>query len=150
MNVLVVMQIAYFVLIFLVILRVLYDTRSSTKSLAYILFIVFVPLIGMLFYFSFGINYRKRKLYSKKIVEDEPLRRQIQDKMNAYTEKIDCSGIINEKYKTLIAFTHRAGSCPLTANNDLKLLINGEEKFPELVSALENATSHIHLEYYIY
>lgn len=128
----------------------LYDTRSSTKALAYILFIVFVPFVGMIFYFSFGINYRKRKLYTKKLFLDEPLRIRISDKMKIYSEAIQNSGLVGEKHKTLIEYIRRSGSSPLTANNDVKLFINGEEKFPELLKALESATSHIHLEYYIY
>ena len=143
-------QIAYSLVIILVLLRVLYDTRSSTKALAYILFIIFVPVVGMLFYFSFGINYRKRNLYSKKIGLDEPLRLQIQDKMSLHSEAIINSGLIAEKHKTLTEFIRRSGSSPLSANNEVKLLINGEEKFPELLKALENAKSHIHFEYYIY
>ena len=38
----------------------------------------------------------------------------------------------------------------MTANNSVKLLIKGEEKFPELLKMLEAAHHHIHLEYYIY
>ena len=38
----------------------------------------------------------------------------------------------------------------LTANNDVKLLVNGENKFPEVIKALESAKNHIHIEYYIY
>ena len=144
------LQIPYFIFTFLVILRVLYDTRSSTKALAYILFIVFLPIVGTLFYFSFGINYRKRKLYSKKLVIDEHQRLQIRQKMNAYSEAINQSGLLADKYKTLAAYIHHSGSSPLTANNQVKLLINGEEKFPALLQALEHAKSHIHLEYYIY
>ena len=143
MNWILLAQIAYSILVVLVILRVLYDTRSSTKALAYILFIVFVPVAGMIFYFSFGINYRKRKLYSKKIDVDEPLRIQIRNKMNASSEAIRDSGLITE-------FIRRSGSSPLTANNSVELFINGEEKFPALLIALENAKSHIHVEYYIY
>ena len=150
MNWILVAQITYSLIVFLVILRVLYDTRSSTKALAYILFIIFVPVAGILFYFSFGINYRKRKLYSKKIGVDEPLRLQIRNQMNAYSEAIRDSGLIAEKYKTLTEFIRRSGSSPLTANNDVKLLINGEEKFPELLLNLDKAKKHIHLEYYIY
>ena len=150
MNWILISKVAYLLIVFLVILRVLYDTRSSTKALAYILFIIFVPVAGILFYFSFGINYRKRKLYSKKISVDEPLRLRIRNNMNTYSEAILDSGLIEEKYKTLTEFIRRSGSSPLTANNDVKLLINGEDKFPVLVKALLNAKNHIHLEYYIY
>ncbi|WP_432222795.1 cardiolipin synthase [Flavobacterium sp. TMP13] len=143
-------QAAYLLLIFFVILRVIFDTRSSTKALAYILFIIFVPVVGMIFYFSFGINYRKRKLYTKKLQIDEPLRLKIRNKMNMQAEAISNSGLVPEKHQTLAEFIRRAGSSPLTANNKVKLLINGEEKFVELLTALEKAKSHIHLEYYIY
>lgn len=150
MNWILLGEIAYFILVTFVIFRVLYDTRSSTKALAYILFIVFAPVLGMIFYFSVGINYRKRKLYSKKIVEDEMLREHIRNKMNTYSETISNSGLIAQKSETLVEFIRRAGNSPLTANNEVKLLINGEEKFPALLKALENATAHIHIEYYIY
>jgi cardiolipin synthase len=39
---------------------------------------------------------------------------------------------------------------PLTVGNRVRLLINGEEKFPEVIDALRGARHHIHLEYYIY
>ena len=83
-------------------------------------------------------------------MDDAPFRLKIQNKMNAQSEAISNSGLIPDKNKTLTEFVRRAGSSPLTANNQVKLLINGEEKFPELVQALENAKSFIHLEYYIY
>lgn len=143
-------EIAYILIMVAVIFRVLIDTRSSTKALAYILFIVFVPFIGMIFYLSFGINYRKQKLYSKKIVEDEPLRQRIRAKMNSYSEAVSNSGLIGKNRHALVEFIRRAGTSPLTANNEVKLLVNGEEKFPELLKAIENAKHHIHIEYYIY
>lgn len=150
MNWILLGEVVYIFIIILVVFRVLYDTRSTTKTLSYILFIVFVPIIGMIFYFSVGINYRKRKLYSKKIVEDESLRERIKNKIFTYSEAISNSGLIPQKNKTLSEFIRRAGYSPLTANNEVKLLINGEEKFPALLEALENAKSHIHIEYYIY
>ena len=150
MNWILLAEIAYISIVILVVARVLYDTRSSTKTLSYILFIVFVPVVGMIFYFSVGINYRKRKLYSKKIAEDESLREHIKNKINTYSDAVSNSGLITQKNETLIEFVRRAGYSPLTANNEVKLLINGEEKFPALLKELENATSHIHIEYYIY
>lgn len=150
MNWILIAEALYIIVIILVISRVLYDTRSSTKALAYILFIFFLPIVGMIFYFSVGVNYRKRKLYSKKIAEDEQLRERITTKMNLYSEAVSNSGLIPQKSKTLIEFIRRAGYSPLTGNNNVKLLINGDDKFPTLLKELENAKSHIHIEYYIY
>ncbi len=37
----------------------------------------------------------------------------------------------------------------LTDRNELKILINGEQKFSDLFNSLENAKDHIHIEYFI-
>ncbi|MFA6945557.1 MAG: cardiolipin synthase, partial [Pedobacter sp.] len=39
---------------------------------------------------------------------------------------------------------------PLTSNNAVKLMVNGENKFPDVLKALKEAKDHIHIEYYIF
>ncbi len=150
MNWILLFEILYLIALLLLILRVLYDTRSGIKALSYILFIIFVPLLGMLFYFSFGTNYRKRKLYSKKLIQDDHLRKKLRNRTFAYSDTVLNSGLIPEVNHNLAEFVRKSASSPLTANNAVKLLLNGEEKFPEVLRALEAAEHHIHLEYYIY
>jgi cardiolipin synthase len=150
MNWILLLEILYIIVLLLLILRILYDTRSSIKALAYILFVIFVPIIGMLFYFSFGVNYRKRKLYSKKIVQDDGLRNELRNRTFAYSDKVLNSGLIPPVNYNLAEFVRKSASSPLTSNNTVKLLLNGEEKFPEVLKALAAAEHHIHLEYYIY
>lgn len=150
MSWIIIFEIIYIIILVLTILRVLYDTRSGSKILAYILFIVLVPVVGMLFYFSFGINYRKRKLYSKKLVADEPLRKEVKNRLQLYKEKLATLGLLSKGHHNLSNFINSTAGSPLTGNNDAELLLNGEEKFPKVLAALEAAKSHIHLEYYIY
>ncbi len=150
MNWILLAEVLYFILMLLVIIRVLYDTRSGSKTLAYVLFIILVPLVGILFYFSFGVNYRKRKLYSKKLIKDKILRQKINLRIQQYSEQVRDSAIFPKSHQRLSGFIESCKASPLTGNNSVTLLINGEEKFPALLEALKTATSHIHLEYYIY
>ncbi|CAM4102907.1 cardiolipin synthase [Flavobacterium antarcticum] len=150
MTWLILIQILYGLLVFLVIAKVLYDTRSGTKALAYILFIVLVPVVGMVFYFSFGINYRKKVLYDRKMVDDEVLLQKIINKVRNYSQEVADSHLMNKQYRGLAKLIYNVGNSPLTANNKVELLRNGEEKFPKVLEALRNAKSSIHLEYYIY
>lgn len=143
-------EVLYFILMLLVIIRVLYDTRSGSKTLAYVLFIILVPVVGILFYFSFGVNYRKRKLYTKKLIKDKILRQKINRRIQQYSEQVRDSVLFPKSHLRLSRFIESCKSSPATANNAVTLLINGEEKFPALLEALKTATSHIHLEYYIY
>jgi cardiolipin synthase len=150
MKLLLLLEIVYAVIILLVVFRVLYDTRSGVKALAYILLIILLPFFGVFFYFFFGINYRKRKLYSRKIVEDETLHQRILTHVWNYSEQVLHSGLLPPEHLNLARFIRNSSTSPVTGNNFVKLLLNGEEKFPELLNALEGARSHIHLEYYIY
>ena len=151
MNWLVVYQIAYVIILVLVCLRIIYDTRTRTKTLAYLVFAIFVPVIGMGFYFLFGINYRKRKLYSKKLVENDALAKKLgEDVFNYSRRTFDKNESDVKEFKELALMLLRDNKSPLTANNDVKLLINGELKFPEVIEAIEAAKDHIHVEYYIY
>src|SRR5215510_11390120 len=85
MNWLLAAAIFYLLLMLLVCFRIIYETRTSVKALAYLLVVIFLPLIGIFFYFSFGINYRKRQLYSKKIIEDDNTWQKIKEDVSTHS-----------------------------------------------------------------
>jgi cardiolipin synthase A/B len=151
MNWIAVLDIVYVVILVLVCLRIIYDTTSTNKTLAYLLLVVFIPVAGILFYFSFGTNYRKRRVYSKKLVEDDALGRKVIEEVISKTElnlKRDVRSI--GEGKSLVNLLLKDSYSPLTTGNAVTLLKNGEEKFPQVFEALENAKHHIHVEYYIF
>lgn len=141
--------IIYAVILILVCLRVIFETHSSTKTLAYLLFCILVPVAGIMFYLTFGINYWKSKLYSKKAGEDEKLLKELKKNVLQYNEKIIGPGEVADNAE-LANMLIKDIKSPLTRYNKVKLLLNGEEKFPELITCIENAKHHVHLEYYIY
>jgi len=55
-----------------------------------------------------------------------------------------------ENNRELAVMVEKELRSPLTRRNKVKLLLNGEEKFPEVLEAIRNAKHHIHIEYYIY
>src|SRR4051812_13027652 len=143
--------IIYILVLILVCLRIIYETHSSTKIMAYLLLCAFIPVIGILFYLAFGINYWKKKLYSKKMGKDERMLDQLKKNILHYTNVIvDRKDISKNDNSELAAMLLKDLQSPLTRHNRVKLLLNGEEKFPELMLALENAKHHIHIEYYIF
>jgi cardiolipin synthase len=151
MNWLLISEIAYVFILILVCLRIVYDTRSTTKTLAYLLFAVFVPVFGMIFYFFFGINYRHRKMYSKKLFENDDLAAKFRRDLLQYSEKTyeeNNAEIISNKELAFMVLNDSMS--PLTSKNAVKLLLNGENKFPEVLEAIKNAKHHIHIEYYIF
>ncbi|MEG2792070.1 MAG: PLDc N-terminal domain-containing protein, partial [Odoribacter sp.] len=47
-----------------VVFNVILENRNPVRTLAWIVVLVAIPLIGFLFYLYFGINYRKIKMFS--------------------------------------------------------------------------------------
>ena len=149
-NWILIAELLYLLVLISVCIRIIYDTDSTAKTLAYLLLAIFLPLFGIFFYFSFGINYRKRELYSKKIITDDQLWNQIKENISLYSVQTYYNIAEADRPNKHLAKYLSNEMSPLTAGNTARLLINGEEKFPAVLQALEEATDHIHMEYYIY
>lgn len=134
-----------------IIITILIENRNPTKTIAWILVIVFIPLVGVILYYLFGQKFRKIQAFralniaqNKRLMERwGKLNPIIQANLEQLNERI---GSLSRVYRFL-ANQHIS---PLVLGNRVDLLINGEEKFPALIKALEEARHHIHLEYYIF
>lgn len=144
-----VFEILYILLVIITCYRIILDTRSSTKALAYLLAVFFLPFIGIIIYFSFGVNYKKQQIYSKKILSSDALQTLVAELMHErsiQTLANTTDQILDER---IPKFLLRASSSPLSSNNKVEILKNGEHKFPKVLEAIAAATKSIHLEYYI-
>ncbi len=137
-------------LVFLIgtVAKILLDTNSTSKTLGYILLVIVFPIAGLLFYYAFGINYRHHKSVTRGSVELKRFSEAY--KKNVIDQSIDLLKAHEAylgKYADLIHFIHELGGEKLSVN-EFDLLINGEEKYPEVLRSLAKATHHIHMEYY--
>jgi cardiolipin synthase len=132
-------------------LHIIYNTPSADKALAYMMVTIFIPVIGIGVYLAFGVNRRKQKLYSKKIISNKTLLEELRNRITLESEKAwNTPEPAIQKHKKLALYLLNDGMSPLSGNNEVKLLINGENKFPEVIEALKNAKHHIHIQYYIF
>ncbi|HEX5025010.1 MAG TPA: PLDc N-terminal domain-containing protein, partial [Agriterribacter sp.] len=151
MDWMLIIEIVYIILLILVCLRIIYDTQHTSKTLAYLLLAIFIPVAGILFYFSFGTNYRKRKMYTKKIIEGSGMAKKLAADIFRYSHHtFEQSDPDVQSARELSNLLLKDSMSPLTAYNNVQLLINGENKFPQVLQAIREAIHHIHVEYYIY
>lgn len=151
MNWVLLLEIVYILIVIVVCLRVIYDTQSSTKTMAYVLAVIFMPIVGIIIYFSVGINYRKRKIYSKRVFNDIKRENEIKKQILLDSDNIFSTQVPSvTNFQKLALLILNQSMSPISSNNDVSLLLNGEEKFPEVLKALRNAKNHIHVEYYIF
>ena len=126
----------YVIILIYTVIRILLDTESTPKTLAYLLLVLVFPLIGIFLYYSFGINYRHQSsnsrgmqaqkefdaLYLKEVTDET------EEILGRYSQEIS-------HYLPLVNFLNGIGHERLSRNY-FKLLVNGEEKFPEVLKIL--------------
>ncbi len=140
----------YYGLIIFLFVRILLENKNPLKTQSYLLLLVLLPVVGLVIYLLFGVNYRKRKLFSRKAITDKAF---INKWIDVYEERLTqnrslAEDMLQEKYKLPYLFFRNERSV-LTARNRVEILNNGEEKFPLLLERLARAQHHIHFEYYI-
>ena len=138
----------YLAIIIFTVVRILLDTHSTPKTLAYLMLVFVIPILGVIFYFAFGVNHRHQRSNTRgaKIHHelDQAVQREFKDNtrdlLKTHSHEI-------AHFATLVHFLNGIGQEPL-CNSHFSLLTNGEEKFPEVLGTLESARHFIHMEYY--
>lgn len=146
----IVLEVLYLLAVAFTVIRAVADTRNSTKTVAYVLAILFLPVIGMIIYYSFGLNYRKKKLYSRKLIKDRRSAEEVAERIAHYNQLVLDSDLLPKGYEQVARYHGSSSPLALTSGNKVQILKNGERKFPRMFEAMEKAQHHIHLEYYIY
>lgn len=122
---------------------VILDNRNPVKTIAWILVLLFLPIVGLVAYFFFGQNIRKKRLISKRSywhIARKPLRN--------FWRKPPTD--LPERCKTLASFFRRTNHSIPFDNNRIKVFTDGAQMLQQLLHCIYHAQHHIHLEYYIF
>jgi cardiolipin synthase A/B len=142
--------ILYFLTVVFIAFLIILENRNPVKTISWILVLVLLPFAGIVIYLFFGQEYRKTKMYSRKGLKDlERLRNLTMEQLdNLPDNHLKLSEQLYSK-KRLMNLMLSNSNAIMTNNNEIQILRNGEEAFPEIFRAIENARHHVHLEYYI-
>ena len=133
----------YVLIIFGTMLTVLMDNRQPAKTMAWMLVLVFLPVVGIILYFFFGQNTRKEHLISQNSLDMLTKR-----SMSEFTEQRDLQ--IPDDYRTLVnLFVSQNLALPFK-DNKVDILTNGYDFFHLLLRDIAQAREHIHLVTYIF
>lgn len=144
----IVLLLVYLFVLAYTVYRIIMDTHSAAKTMAYLLLIIILPLLGIIIYYSLGKDNRHGKSNEMLAREYQKVSRDFKQFLGDTEESMlpehrEILGHFRELYR----FLKSIGSENMTANS-FHLLNNGEEKFPEVLKTLEQATEYIHIEYY--
>lgn len=126
------------------------DKRDPLKSNAWIVLILSIPVFGFAAYLIFGQNYRKRKILSKKLFTSTTEQKKIvKSQLKAFSLRKEIEHYELGKNRDIITLLLNNSRTPLTYNNYVEILNDGEETFDKIIKELRNAKSFIHMQYYI-
>lgn len=123
-------------------LTVLMDNRQPAKTMAWVMVLIFIPVVGIVLYFFFGQNTRKEKFISRQSMDQLTKRSMLE-----FAEQQNL--VLPEEHSVLInLFKTQNWALPFK-NNTTDILTDGTDFFISLLRDIGQATHHIHLETYI-
>ena len=118
------------------------DNRQPAKTIAWVLVLLFVPVVGIVLYIFFGQNTRKMKLISGRSLDQLSKRSMLE-----FVEQRNLR--MPEYFSSLVRlFTNQSLALPFK-DNAVEFYTDGYQFFPALLQAIKGATNHIHLDTYI-
>ncbi|MBQ2495397.1 MAG: cardiolipin synthase [Prevotella sp.] len=133
----------YAVIVIGTIITVVMDNRQPVKTLLWIFVLLFMPVIGIILYFFFGMDTRKEKMISQRSID-----RLTKRSMMEYIEQKDLH--VADSHKVLVRlFSEQNWAFPYK-DNEVDIFTDGYAFFPELLAEIAKAKDHIHLDTYIF
>lgn len=136
-------DIIYFGFIIGTIVVIVLDNRNPVHTIAWILVLLFLPIVGLVLYFFFGRNVRRERIISKKSYN-----KLLKSPMAEYLAQDACPRPI--EYSSLINFFIQTDQSLLFEGNRTEIYTDGYSMLQSLLHELMNAKEHIHFEYYIF
>lgn len=124
--------------------------QDPVKTLAWTVVLLLIPYLGIIFYITFGQNYRKRKIFSRKGLGDFRFRKNLAEQEKIGLEQFPDS--LDQEllpFRKLILQNLSNSYSPIEYNTHISFYFNGKEALDAMYAQIERAQDHIHLQTYI-
>ena len=134
--------------IVVVISLLIHERRQPSSTMAWLLALILLPVLGLLAYWTFG-RVRARRLsgaYKRSAAAVAQLMQthDVDDKLRGNPDIA-----IGSRTQRLLRLGERLSDTPLSSGNGVQLLVDGDETSESLRAAVRGAKEHIHVELYI-
>lgn len=120
------------------------ENRNPIRSISWVIVLVFLPVLGLIFYAIFGQNMRqKKKIVKLSIRLKEPFSKQFKKLNPKICEQL------NDNAKGLIQLLYNSNKSEVYENTKVDLFIEPNSTFEQIFKDIEAAQKHIHIEFYI-
>lgn len=134
--------IAYAFWILSTVMVVLLENRQPVKTIAWVVVLILLPVVGLVFFYFFGQNIRKERIIGKKSLDVLTQEALMEAQIGKSTE-------VPRNYQHIVRLFERHNMAALTTDNTLHIYTEGADFILGLFGAIARARHHVHLESYI-
>lgn len=133
----------YLITILGTILVVISENRNPIRTLAWVLVLIFLPALGVILFYFFGQNNRKMRNISFKYKIGKDIH---QSDLLISEHQLNTPN----EFASLAKLLFRINNALILRGSKVEIITSGPQKFEALLNDIEQATDHIHMEYFIF
>ena len=127
------------------------ERRNIGSTWAWLMVLLFLPVLGFLLYLVFGQKLTKRKLYKLQEGEFSHYNTAVARQMQLLEDgALHVHEPAMEKHRDMIYMNVVSDGALYTQNNNVRIFTEGQALFADMLAEIERAKEHVHLLYYIY
>jgi len=126
------------------------ERRNVASTWAWLMVLLFLPVVGFVAYAMFGQNLSRRKLYKLGKEAEERLMAVIDMQRSDFKRrKVPFRDPAMDRYRDMMYMNLMSSSAVYTQDNEVHIFTDGDAKFGSLLCDIREAKHSIHLLYYI-
>lgn len=122
---------------------VITENRNPVKTLAWVMVLVFLPIVGFVLYMLFGIDMRKEKIIGRR-----SLSRLMKEPLLNYKDYAAPKAPV--PYEKLTRMMRQAGQAYLLAGNKVTPFTEFPTMLHDMLRTIASARHHVHVQFYIF
>lgn len=126
-----------------IMVRVILNNRNPAHTVAWALVLLFVPLLGLVLYFFFGRDTRRRRYINKRLLSQLQQNSYAQHSPHATTN-------VPSVYRRMVDYFENTSYSTLLSAYDAKIITDGRQFLEVLLHDISEARHHIHMMFYIF
>ncbi len=135
--------IVYFVVVISCVVVVVSENKNPIRAISWTLALLFLPVIGVVFYLFFGRSLKGKAMVSRKV------RRKLLERSRPRQTSFEHSRLCPDQIR-MIKLAHNLCHAHLDRNNSVEIFTDGRSKFERLKEDIRNAKEFVFIQYYIY
>ena len=119
------------------------ENKNPIRALSWTLALLFLPIVGVVFYLFFGRSLKGKVMVSRKV------RRKLLERSRPKQHSFDNTELSHDQIR-MIKLAHNLCHAHLDRHNNVEIFTDGRSKFDRLMEDIRNAKDFIFIQYYIY